>query len=84
MMNPQSKRLRIDLRLENLSLKSNVIRTIDEVVIKADVNSSFKSVDAELHLHLVKAYEVVRHLYTYLLLLTIFPYNEIDRPLHCH
>ena len=23
-------------------------------------------------------------LYTYLLFLTIFPYNEIDRPLHCH
>jgi len=46
--------------LENLSLKSNVIRTIDEVVVKADVNSSFKSVDAKLRPHLVKAYEVVR------------------------
>ncbi len=23
-------------------------------------------------------------LYTYLLFLTIFPYNEIDQPLHCH
>ena len=22
--------------------------------------------------------------YTYLLFLTNFPYNEIDRPLHCH